>query len=255
MPASEVTSQTTSQTTSQATSSASNQATGPSEGQPAWRSRLHGFYSILDRNEAELARLLVRPAAQGGAGSRVLQVRIKPEKPVPIPEILATARMARAVTAEAGALLIIDDHLDIALAVDADGVHLGQQDLPLAEARELVARCKPARPFLIGISTHLPHQIEAAVRGGADYIGFGPVYATATKLDPDPVQGVAALAGAVRLAGDVPVVAIGGITPERAVEVAGAGAAAACCISAVNAAPDPAAAGARIGAAWTQRGT
>jgi thiamine-phosphate pyrophosphorylase len=184
----------------------------------------------------------------------VLQVRIKPAKPVPIPEILAAARMARAVTAEAGALLIIDDHLDIALAVDADGVHLGQSDLPLAEARTLVARWKPERPFVIGISTSDPAQIEDAIRGGADYLGFGPVYETMTKLDPDPVQGIDRLAEAVRLAGNVPVVAIGGITPDRAPAVAAAGAVAACCISAVNASENPAAAGARIGAAWLDRG-
>jgi len=251
MPDSEVTSQTISQTTSQTTS----QPGGPAVGQPAWRAKLLGFYSILDRNEAELARLLVRPVDQGGAGARVLQVRLKPARPVPIPEILAAARMARAVTAEVGALLIIDDHLDIALAVDADGVHLGQSDLPLAEAKALVARWKPERPFLIGISTHERHQIEAAVRGGADYIGFGPVYETATKFDPDPVQGIAGLAEAVRLAGSVPVVAIGGITPERAASVAAAGAAAACCISSVNASENPAAAGARVSAVWTQRGS
>jgi thiamine-phosphate pyrophosphorylase len=243
MPGSEVTSQTTSQ------------PGGPAGGQPAWRARLHGFYSILDRNEAELARLLVRPVDQGGAGARVLQVRLKPARPVPVSDLLDAARMARAVTAEAGALLIIDDHLDIALAVDADGVHLGQADLPLAEAKALVARWRPERPFLIGVSTHDRHQVEAAVRGGADYIGFGPVYETATKINPDPVQGIPGLAEAVRLAGGVPVVAIGGITPDRAAAVAGAGAAAACCIGSVNASEDPAAAGARVSAAWTQRGT
>jgi thiamine-phosphate pyrophosphorylase len=224
-----------------------------------WRDRLTGFYSILDRNDEQLARLLVRPAdpsgqsgqsGPGGAGSRVLQVRIKPVKPAPVPFILAVARMARAVTARAGALLIINDHIDIALAVDADGVHLGQEDLPLAEARALVTRWRPERPFLIGVSTSSAEQVEAAVHGGADYIGFGPVYETATKVDPDPVQGIAGLAEAVRRAGAVPVVAIGGITPARAVAVAAAGAAAACCISSVNDSENPAAAGARIAAAF-----
>jgi thiamine-phosphate pyrophosphorylase len=225
-----------------------------------WRDRLTGFYSILDRNDEQLARLLVRPADQGGAGSRVLQVRIKPVSRAPVPYILDVARMARRVTAEAGALLIINDHLDIALAVDADGVHLGQDDLPLSEARALVARWRPEsrpeisnqRPFLIGVSTSTAEQIEAAVRGGADYIGFGPIYETATKLDADPVQGIAGLEAAVRRAGAVPVVAIGGITPEQAVAVAAAGAVAACCISAVNDSGNPAAAGARIAAAFAR---
>ena len=223
-----------------------------------WRDRLTGFYSILDRNDEQLARLLVRPidqsgqSGQGGAGSRVLQVRIKPVNRAPVPHILEVARMARGVTARAGALLIINDHLDIALAVGADGVHLGQDDLPLPEAKALVARWRPERQFLIGISTSTVEQVEAAVRGGADYIGFGPVYATATKVDADPVQGIDGLAEAVRRAGGVPVVAIGGITPARAGAVAAAGATAACCISAVNDSANPAVAGARIAAAFTR---
>lgn len=219
-----------------------------------WRDRLSGFYSILDRDDEPLARLLVAPVGQRGAGARVLQVRIKPVIRAPVSHVLAVARMARAVTARAGALLIIDDHLDIALAVDADGVHLGQEDLPLAEARALVTRWRPERPFLIGVSTHDAAQVDAAVQGGADYIGFGPVFETATKVDPDPVQGIEGLADAVRRAGVVPVVAIGGITPARAVAVAAAGAAAACCISAVNHSDDPAAAGARITAAFAGGG-
>jgi thiamine-phosphate pyrophosphorylase len=218
-----------------------------------WRDRLIGFYSILDRNEEQLARLLVGPVDQGGAGARVLQVRIKPMNRIPMVRIVETARMARAVTARAGALLIIDDHIDIAMAVDADGVHLGQEDLPLAEARALVTRWRPERPFLIGVSTHDREQVLAAVQGGADYLGFGPVFETSTKANPDPVQGIAGLEEAVRLAGSVPVVAIGGITPERAIAVAATGAAAACCISAVNESANPAAAGARIGAAWVER--
>lgn len=204
----------------------------------------------MDRNDEQLARLLVRPVDQGGAGARVLQVRIKPANRVSVPYLLGVARMARAVTARAGALLIIDDHLDVALAVDADGVHLGQEDLPLAEARALVARWRPERPFLIGISTHDAAQVDAAVQGGADYIGFGPVFETSTKANPDPVQGIVGLEAAVRRAGAVPVVAIGGITPARAAAVASAGAAAACCVSAVNDAEHPAEAGARIGAAF-----
>jgi thiamine-phosphate pyrophosphorylase len=217
-----------------------------------WRDRLTGFYSILDRNDEQLARLLVRPVDQGGAGSRVLQVRIKPPHRVPVSQVLEAARMARGVTARAGALLIIDDHIDIAMAVDADGVHLGQEDLPLAEARALVARWRPERPFLIGVSTHDAAQVEAAVRGGADYLGFGPVYETATKANADPVQGIQGLADAVRRAGVVPVVAIGGITPERSAAVAAAGAAAACCISSVNDSRNPAEAAVRIAAAFAR---
>ncbi|ACY12656.1 thiamine phosphate synthase [Haliangium ochraceum] len=216
-----------------------------------WQQRLTGFYSILDSDDEQLARLLVRPVEQGGAGATVMQVRVKPPEPVSVAELLKVARMARSVTARAGALLVVDDHIDVALSVDADGVHLGQDDLPLVEARALVERWRPERPFLIGVSTHNRAQVEAAVRGGADYLGFGPVYATSSKRNPDPVQGIPGLQEAVQAAGATPIVAIGGITPERAEQVAAAGAAAACCISAVNRDAEPAQAGARIGAAWT----
>lgn len=219
-----------------------------------WRERIHGFYSILDAHDEALARLLVRPVAQGGAGAPVLQVRIKRAAPVPTAEILAAARMARAVTAEAGALLIVNDRLDIALAVDADGVHLGQDDLPLADARAVALRLHRDRPLLIGVSTHDREQVCAAVRGGADYIGFGPVYATTTKMNPDPVQGIAGLRDAVAHACGLPVVAIGGITPERITEIAATGAAAACLISAVNRAEDPALAGSGVGAVFVRPG-
>lgn len=215
-----------------------------------WRNRLVGFYAILDRNDEHLARLLVRPVDQGGAGARVLQVRIKPNPPVPISEVLAAARMARSITARAGALLIIDDRIDIAMAVDADGVHLGQDDLPVAEARALVTRLRGERLFLIGVSTHNRDQVAEAVQAGADYLGFGPVYHTETKAHPDPVQGIGGLSEAVVAAGATPVVAIGGITPARASEIASTGAAAACCISAVNNSQNPAEAGARISRAW-----
>jgi thiamine-phosphate diphosphorylase len=195
--------------------------------------------------------------AAGGAGARVLQLRIKPRATPSTADLLAAARMARQVTAAHGALLIVNDRLDVALAVDADGVHLGQDDLPLADARAVVARMRPAapeRPFLVGISTHNLAQVEEAAGGGADYLGFGPIYATGSKDNPDPVQGIAGLRAAVAAAGGTPIVAIGGIRPELVREVEAAGATAACAIAAVNHATDPATAGRTMGAAWTGRG-
>jgi len=217
----------------------------------ALRDRIAGFYSILDSNDEALARDLVTPIAQGGAGASVLQVRFKCSGAVSVAEFVTAARMARRITTEAGALLVVNDRIDIALAVDADGVHLGQDDLPLDHARALVRRLRPQPPFLIGVSTHNRAQVLAAVRGGADYIGFGPVYPTSTKIDPDPVQGLDELRAAVRVAGRVPVVAIGGITPARASEVAATGVAAACAISAVNQAENHAVAGSEISRAFT----
>jgi len=198
---------------------------------------VRGFYAILDRDDEALARALVI-----GGGARVLQVRIKPRSgPAPgAAELIGIAAMARRVCDEAGAALVINDRIDVALAAGADGVHLGQTDLPLAEAREVVREAaRGARGGLwIGISTHNPEQVRAALAGGADYLGYGPVFATGTKANPDPVQGVDALRAAVALAGQTPVVAIGGITPERVDALYAAGAAAVCAIGAVNDAPD-----------------
>lgn len=200
---------------------------------------IRGFYAILDRDDEALARALV-----AGGGARVLQVRIKPRggAAAPAAELVRIAAMARRVCDEAGAALVVNDRVDVALAVDADGVHLGQTDLPLAAARALAGG-----RLWIGISTHDLAQVRAAVAGGADYLGYGPVFATGTKADPDPVQGVGRLREAVALAGETPVVAIGGITPADVDAVYGAGAAAVCAIGAVNDAPDVAATARRMG--------
>jgi len=186
---------------------------------------MRGFYAVLDRDDERLARTLVRFA-------RVLQVRVKSDAS----ELARIARMARRVCDEAGAQLIVNDRVDVALAVGADGVHLGQTDLPLREARAIAPK------LLIGISTHDVEQVKHAVADGADYLGFGPIFATRTKRNPDPVQGLAGLRSAVAAARGTPIVAIGGITPDRARDIYAAGASCLCAISAVNDAPDVAAA-------------
>ncbi len=132
---------------------------------------------------------------------------------------------------EAGARLIINDHADIAAAVDADGVHLGQDDLPLEDARLMLG---PER--IIGISTHSLGQAMAAQAGGADYIGFGPVFPTATK-DAGPALGADALRTVCRMV-TVPVLAIGGITRDTAAAAVQAGAAGIAVISGILAAKD-----------------
>ncbi len=209
------------------------------ERRDALHAALRGYYAILDRDDRELAELLVT-----AAGARVLQVRIKPGSAA---EILAVAQMAREVTRAHGALLVVNDRIDIALAVGADGVHLGQNDLALADAQGVAAG-----RLAIGISTHNRDQVLAAVAGGADYLGFGPVYATGTKENPDPVQGLDGLHTAVAASGGVPIIAIGGITPAQCEGVAAMGATGAAAIAAVNAAPDPAAAGQAIATWWRE---
>lgn len=189
----------------------------------------HGFYAVLDRDDEMLARTLVGPG-----GARVLQVRLKPAS---VDDIVRVARMARRVCDEAGAQLVVNDRIDIALVVGADGVHLGQTDIPLAEACALVGT-----RLAIGVSTHDLQQVRAAAALAPAYIAYGPVFATTTKQNPDPVQGIRALRAAVKAAGDIPVVAIGGITPHTAAAVYAARATSICAISAVNAAADVAAA-------------
>jgi thiamine-phosphate diphosphorylase len=203
---------------------------GPARGRTtSVRAAISGFYAVLDRDDEALAHALVREA-------RVLQVRIKPRDPwvrADASDLVRIARMARRVCDVAGAALIVNDRVDVALAAAADGVHLGQTDLPLADARRI------APDLWIGVSTHNLAQVRAACAAGADYLGFGPVFTTTTKQNPDPVQGLDGLRAAARAAGDHPIVAIGGITAARAAEVYGTGAQAICAISAVNDAADP----------------
>jgi thiamine-phosphate pyrophosphorylase len=122
---------------------------------------------------------------------------------------LRTARAMRALTRGSRTLFIVNDRVDLALACDADGAHIGQDDLPPDEARRLLG---PRR--LLGWSTHALDQVRAAADTPVDYLGFGPVFTTTSKTRPDPVAGPAALAQAVRLARQ-PVVAIGGLTWPR----------------------------------------
>lgn len=174
---------------------------------------------------------VARAALRGGAPS--IQLRGKEQ---PAREQVALARSLLAETRAAGALLWVNDRLDVALAAGADGVHLGQDDLPVDAARRIVP---PG--FLVGISAETPELALAAERGGADYVGTGPVYETGSKADAGTAVGcarIARVAAAVR----IPVVGIGGITAGNAGDVVRAGAAGVAVISAVMRAPDPQAA-------------
>jgi thiamine-phosphate pyrophosphorylase len=141
-------------------------------------------------------------------------------------EIYETAlRLARSIRTS-GALFILNDHADIAAAVGADGVHMGQDDLPIEAARRILGT-----EALVGISTHSLEQARAAVAAGADYIGFGPIYQTSTK-NAGAVQGLENLA-AVAAAVSIPVIAIGGITRDTIGDVMRTGARGAAVIGAV----------------------
>ncbi len=160
-------------------------------------------------------------------GCAVLQLRFKGSDDA---EHLRLARALKALAAEAKVPFVLNDRVDIALLAEADGLHLGQDDLPVAEARKLFSGP-------IGLSTHDLDQAREATRLGADLIGFGPVFATGTKERPDPVVGLDLL-GAVCAAVELPVVAIGGMTPERAAEAHRAGAPLVAAIGSVSRAAD-----------------
>jgi thiamine-phosphate pyrophosphorylase len=208
------------------------------------RFEIRGCYGIADlpatAAPAEAARWGERLAAGGAC---VVQLRMKGAEAGPM---LAAAQALREALA-GRAPLCVNDRLDVALAAGAELCHLGQEDLPLAAARAIAAgRCA------LGVSTHSLAQALAADAGGADYLGFGPVFATRSKANPDPVVGLDGLAEVTRRVRR-PVVAIGGIRLEDAPRVAAAGAAAAAVIGAVLGAADPTAAVRTIGAAWAAR--
>ena len=136
------------------------------------------------------------------------------------------AKALRQAATEVGALLVVNDRCDLAMAVDADGVHLGQEDLPIAYARQLLGPDK-----IIGLSTHTVAQVREAGTGQPDYIGFGPIFHTATKADHEGLR-------AARSLTTLPMFAIGGITAASSGQVMAAGADGVAVISAILTAPD-----------------
>jgi thiamine-phosphate pyrophosphorylase len=194
-------------------------------------SRLHGLYAIVDESALRPPLDLVAAFLEGGAA--VVQLRLKN---TPAGDLFRLAVASGELCRARGALLLVNDRPDVAGAAGADGVHLGQEDLPVKAAREILGA-----DAIIGVSTHSDAEIDAAVRSGADYVGFGPIFATRSKgASPlPPPHGIAGLRRAVERARPLPVVAIGGITAVRTVEVAEAGAACAAAIAELCAAPDP----------------
>jgi len=174
---------------------------------------------------------VVRAALRGGAPA--IQLRAKHETAREATEL---ARALLAETRAAGALLFVNDRVDVALAASADGAHVGEDDLPVDAAR----RISPPG-FLLGVSAATPELALQAEQDGADYVGTGPVYATQSKADAGDAVGterIAAVASAVR----IPVVGIGGIALSNAAAVVRAGGAGVAVISAVMRAADPEAA-------------
>jgi thiamine-phosphate pyrophosphorylase len=196
-----------------------------------------GLYVITDaglsrgRSHTEV----LREAIAGGAA--VVQLR---DKDLTTRELVEEGQKLRSLTLEMGAALIVNDRIDVALAVEADGVHVGPDDMPVALARELVG---PGR--ILGASAGTVDEARAAQADGADYLGVGSVYATGTKADAgEPIgpEGLARIAASI----SIPVVGIGGIAEANAGEVIAAGGEGVAVISAVVSADDVQAAARRL---------
>lgn len=158
---------------------------------------------------AQVARLI-----EGGASLIQLRDKISPPR-----EFYREAAAALKVARDHGARLIINDRVDIALALKADGVHLGQTDVPVAAARHLLGK-----EAIIGLSTHNAEQAKLAMALPVDYLAFGPIFSTSSKASPDPITGIAAMKEIVAIKGLLPLVAIGGIKHKNVLEVFKAGA-------------------------------
>jgi len=192
------------------------------------RHELRGLYVIIDpdvasgRDEVEVARQAL------GGGARLIQLRDKRrEKGVQLP----IARALRSLCQERGALFIVNDHVDLALAVEAHGVHVGQKDLPVSVVRRLVPR-----NMIVGCSTNNAEEAVRAEADGADYVSVGRLFPTGSKADTRPAT--TETVRAVKAAVSLPVCAIGGISESNIDEVVAAGADMAAVIAAVIAAPD-----------------
>jgi thiamine-phosphate pyrophosphorylase len=190
---------------------------------------LSGLYIILDPSVCPARPLVEVLTAAAEAGASLFQYR---NKTASMKDAYVEALALRQAAAKAGVLFIINDRCDLALAVDADGVHLGQGDLPLDLAKKVMGPDK-----LIGISTHNPDQVREATAGKPDYLGFGPIFKPGSKQGHDPVVGLEGLR-AMRSLTSLPVFAIGGIQIDQAGEVMRAGANGVAIISAILKAPD-----------------
>lgn len=191
--------------------------------------RQGGLYGLtaekfsLGRNNVDVVRAML------DAGVRLVQYREKTKK---MGAKYEECQVLRAMTREAGAAFIVNDDIDLALLVGADGVHVGQEDLPVAAVRALVGD-----GTAIGLSTHSPEQARAAVAAGVDYIGVGPVFATQTKDDVCAPVGLSYLDFVAREI-ELPFVAIGGIKEHNLAEVAARGGRCAALVTEIVGAPD-----------------
>ncbi len=194
------------------------------------------LYAILDASYSPPSNwpTLATQLAEGGAG--IFQLRAKN---LTKDEILTSAKILAPLLAQRGLPLILNDHPDLVAPSGAAGCHLGQDDLAIPEARRLLGSAT-----LLGLSTHSPCQAEAGQALGADYLGFGPLYATGTKPDYTPIGPAKIREIATHIT--IPFFCIGGLNPERVTESTSFGATRVCVVSHLLLAPDPAKAASEI---------
>ena len=206
---------------------------GKSPDHPSTRSpdtlTLPALYAIIDPAQAAERSALEVAEALLAAGVRLIQLR---DKQAASGELYASALTLLEPVRKAGGIFIVNDRVDVAAAMGADGVHVGQDDLPVESARAILGSGR-----LIGFSTHVLEQVAEADCSSADYVGFGPIFPTASKANPDLVVGLAGLRAA-RKATRKPLVAIGGIALENVSAVMDAGPDSVAVIRGLIAAPD-----------------
>ena len=193
--------------------------------------RLEGVHVLADDDPRWPHDPVSQARAACAGGAAVVQLRAKHATDR---QALAWAEPIRRATRARGALFLVNDRFDLALLAEADGVHLGQDDLP-PDRLPLALRER----LLVGRSTHTVEQARRAREEPVDYVAFGPLLGTASKQSPYEARGMAALEEVAALVAPLPVVAIGGIDADVAVRARRAGAAGVAVISAVAAAPDP----------------
>ena len=201
------------------------------------------LYLVTDRHQTSGRPLvpLIQQALAGGL--RAVQLR---ERDLETEPLLALAREVRAATKPHGTLLLLNDRVDVALACDADGVHLRSDSLPVAVARRLLGDAR-----IIGVSTHSAEEVVRAESDGADFVVLGPIYDTPSKRDYGAPLSLRPLEEAARRC-RIPVLAIGGITAARMADVRKAGASGAAVVSSILSAPSAEMAATQLLEAWTR---
>ncbi|EWH21356.1 thiamine phosphate synthase [Bacillus haynesii] len=197
----------------------------------AMKDLLSVYFIMGSNNTAEEPLTVIEQALKGGA--TLFQFREKGEGALKAGDQKAFARQVQALCKQFNVPFIINDDVELALELDADGVHIGQDDDKAADVRARIG------DKILGVSAHTLEEVLKAEKDGADYIGAGPVYPTETKRDTKAVQGVSLIQEIRRQGIDIPVVGIGGITVENCVPVIEAGADGISVISAISKAADP----------------